>query len=378
MEGRSLARLSGPASVAPCAVKPGQKLVMSRFAWIRRDGSQLVAESSLTAGRVALEDERAHRLLVAVAPGRELDPGVAHGAGLPLEVAVEIASLLVGAGVLREAEDATAEERPPLATWEFHDLLFHARSRPGRADAAFGGSYRFWEVMPPPPAIPRSTPGAALALERPDFDRLEREDPSLTRVQASRRSVRRYGEEPVSLSELGEFLYRVGRVEDYWETRIGGTPWVSAHAPRPYPSGGAEYSLELYPAIQACAGAKPGLYHYAADRHELTLVTPMTDPVRSLLERAAAGIGAPAETMQVVVIIAARFARVAWKYESIAYSLVLKEVGVLLQTMYLAATAMGLAPCAVGTGDSEVFAEASGIPYHEQSSVGELALGSQA
>jgi SagB-type dehydrogenase family enzyme len=68
---------------------------------------------------------------------------------------------------------------------------------------------------------------------------------------------------------------------------------------------------------------------------------------------------------------------VAWKYESIAYELVLKDVGVALQTMYLAATAMGLAPCAIGTGDSDLFAQASGIDFYEESTVGEFALGSR-
>ena len=52
----------------------------------------------------------------------------------------------------------------------------------------------------------------------------------------------------------------------------------------------------------------------------------------------------------VLLILGARFQRVSWKYASIAYSLTLKHVGVLYQTMYLVATAMGLAPCGVGCG----------------------------
>jgi SagB-type dehydrogenase family enzyme len=60
-----------------------------------------------------------------------------------------------------------------------------------------------------------------------------------------------------------------------------------------------------------------------------------------------------------------------------AYALVLKHVGVLCQTMYLVATAMGLAPCALGTGDSDLFAYATGLDYVAESSVGEFALGSR-
>ena len=62
---------------------------------------------------------------------------------------------------------------------------------------------------------------------------------------------------------------------------------------------------------------------------------------------------------------------------SIAYALTLKHVGVVFQTMYLAATAMGLAPCAVGCGDADLFARAAGTDYCAETSVGEFLLGSQ-
>jgi len=43
----------------------------------------------------------------------------------------------------------------------------------------------------------------------------------------------------------------------------------------------------------------------------------------------------------------------------------------------LAATAMGLAPCALGAGNSDLFAWASGIDYYAEGSVGEFLLGSK-
>jgi SagB-type dehydrogenase family enzyme len=53
----------------------------------------------------------------------------------------------------------------------------------------------------------------------------------------------------------------------------------------------------------------------------------------------------------------------------------LKHVGVLYQTMYLTATAMGLAPCAIGGGDADRFAWAAGTDYYAETSVGEFLLG---
>jgi SagB-type dehydrogenase family enzyme len=76
-----------------------------------------------------------------------------------------------------------------------------------------------------------------------------------------------------------------------------------------------------------------------------------------------------------LLVITARFQRVTWKYQSMAYALVLKHVGVLYQTMYLAGTAMGLATCALGGGDSDLFAEAAGLDYYAESSVGEFIIG---
>ena len=44
-------------------------------------------------------------------------------------------------------------------------------------------------------------------------------------------------------------------------------------------------------------------------------------------------MGVPAAP-QILITIAARFGRVSWKYSSIAYWLVLKDAGVLTQTLY--------------------------------------------
>jgi SagB-type dehydrogenase family enzyme len=67
-----------------------------------------------------------------------------------------------------------------------------------------------------------------------------------------------------------------------------------------------------------------------------------------------------------------------WKYDAIGYSLVLKHVGVLYQTIYLVATAMGLAVCGLGGADASDFAAASGLGFYTEGSVGELVIGTPA
>src|SRR5207253_2420051 len=159
-----------------------------------------------------------------------------------------------------------------------------------------------------------------------------------------------YADEPITSAQLGEFLYRVGRVADYWEFPVAaaGKLETSGYAPRPYPGAGAMYELELYCAVNSCTGVGRGLYRYEPQHHRLDRRPGPTADFERLLADAAGASGLDPVRLQVVVIVAARLPRIGWKYESIAYSLTLKDVGVLFATMYLSATAMGLAPCALG------------------------------
>jgi SagB-type dehydrogenase family enzyme len=233
--------------------------------------------------------------------------------------------------------------------------------------------------LEPPPALKDAATGEVFELCRPELDRLRREDPPFAQVQEARRSIREYGNPPISARQLGEFLYRVGRVRECLEREIA-TPHGTVpmeFALRPYPSAGALYELELNLAIQSCTDLIPGLYHYDALAHRLERISGMTPEVELLLRNASAATGVSVECIQVLAIISARFQRIAWKYASLAYDAILKHVGVLYQTMYLAATAMGLAPCGVGSGDSDLFCRAAATDYYTETSVGEFLLGSR-
>ena len=78
---------------------------------------------------------------------------------------------------------------------------------------------------------------------------------------------------------------------------------------------------------------------------------------------------------QILITIAARFNRISWKYSAIAYSLILKDVGVLIEMLYMMATDMGLGGCAIGTSNIDLFAKMTGIDFHIEGPVGQFALG---
>ena len=170
----------------------------------------------------------------------------------------------------------------------------------------------------------------------------------------------------ITRAQLGEFLFRTAAARE----RNG--PRDSAIR-RVYPSGGAAYPLEIYVASRACEYLDAGLYHYRADIHRLHPTGADDNDAQALIAQAAQA-GACASP-QLLILIAARFERVSWKYSSLSYALILKEVGALMQTMYLVATAMGLCACAVGGGDSDLFAKAAGAGYYDEGTVGELLLG---
>jgi SagB-type dehydrogenase family enzyme len=355
--------------------------VLSRFAFTRRLRDEVVLESPLAPARAVLHDDRVAALVHALAQPRRTGELVGRIPGLSTETASDLLALLAAAGMVREVSDngTTVEDTDPaLQCWEFHDLLFHTRSREGRHDGPFGATYYWAGKLAPPPALKPIAAGETIELPRPDLERLQHEDPPFARVVEERCSVREYGAEPITDRQLGEFLYRTVRVKDFREEEVetANGPVGMAYTTRPYPAGGGLYELEVYLAIHACRGLDAGLYHYDPVHHRLSRVAERTPEVGQLLREAAWGTGMKPESVQVLLILAARFPRVSWKYSALAYALILKHVGVVYQTMYLTATAMGLAPCAVGVGNADVFARAAGTDYYAETSVGEFLLGS--
>jgi oxazoline/thiazoline dehydrogenase len=382
--GRRLATLqsTSPSFTVPGApVSPARRYLLSRFAYVRREGNVLVLESPLADARVVIHDSRVTALVSALASPLTAQDLVSRVCDLPVEAISLLLVLLAAAGMFDDS-DSTEEGSGRVFcsrdAWEFHDLLFHARSRRGRCHAPSGATYRLASRMELPPAVKPAPVGELYRLFRPELEKLQAEDPSLSWAMRRRRSIREYGTRPLSAHQLGEFLYRVARIQDEQEVVVHAPQGLipMAIATRPYPSGGALYELEFYAVIAACDGLERGLYYYEPRDHGLIRIHGLSAELGELVRDAADSAGMPEDTVQVLLVLAARFPRISWKYASIAYALILKHVGVVYQTMYMAATAMGLAPCALGCGDSDAFARAAGTDYYDETSVGEFLLGS--
>lgn len=337
---------------------------LSRFAVLRRDGEQLVLESPLARAAIAVHDTDVVAVIhhLAGSAGRPLS------VDLPQIVINELIAELAWYGFVHEAEE---DVRPDLTTeqWSPHELWFHSRSRAGYHDQPFGGTLWAADRHPPLPARREPWSGTAVALPAPSANAPA--GPAFSAVLEARRTVRDVGPDPLSLADLGEFLHWTARIR---QTGVDDTHEVSF---RPSPSGGALHALELYPVVTNVASLAPGMYHYEPFDHVLEPVPASEFATRQLIARAVSAAGGAAAP-HVLMVITARFGRVMWKYQSMAYALILKDLGALMQTMYLVATAMDLAPCALGAGDVDLFAQATGLNQLVEASVGEFMLSTRA
>ena len=352
-------------------------LALSRFAYMRRRANEMVLESPRAGALFKICDPKiAAALALLVTPQqikqfrRQKDfPGL------------QLLALLVDCQILFKIDAAGNGLRPAegddaLVLWDFHDLVFHARSTEGRHANPLGSAYPYADTIAPLPAVRASWPGQKIDLREVSAVPVEAPSPA-AKLLRERHSTRDFdSQRPITLAELARFLDNTARIQSEFKPPLdhgGGGPELSYTA-RPYPSGGASYELELYLAVDICEGLPRGFYHYDAGSHALVPIEVRGNELDALLNGATFAMGVNAAP-QILITIAARFGRVSWKYSSIAYALILKDVGALMQTFYVMAADMGLGGCAIGTTNIELFAKMSGLDFHIEGPVGQFALG---
>jgi len=165
---------------------------------------------------------------------------------------------------------------------------------------------------------------------------------SLDEVLSSRRSVRTFLPEPLSLEELSYLLWAstgITRRERGYEFRTA-------------PSAGALYPVETYVAVNDVEGVAPGIYHYSIRDHRLEQVRKGSLGVE--VARAALDQGMCAKA-PVVFMWTGVFERCRWKYGERAYRYMYLDAGHIAQNLALAAVSLGLGSCQVAaTYDDEV------------------------
>ena len=252
-----------------------QEFQLGRFSYLRRDDGHLVLESPRSLTRIVLLDAAPVMLVLAA---MDAPTTMAHIRSVS-DHAETIAQLLFQEGFLEPMAPPPANnpEAAALQEWSFHDLLFHARSRQGRHRYPYGASYRYEGLREPLPAVTEVPEGiVTVPLPQPDLDSLRHKDPSFVDVVERRRSWRSNGPEPLTLTQLGEFLFRAARVRGRRGTEH------EEISNRPYPGGGADYELEIYLLVNRVNEIERGLYRYDPLEHQLVHVSDWTDLVQAV------------------------------------------------------------------------------------------------
>lgn len=154
---------------------------------------------------------------------------------------------------------------------------------------------------------------------------------SVEQALKSRRSVRSFKPEPITLDELSQLLWAAQGV-------------TGGHY-RTAPSAGALYPLELYVAAGNVEGLDAGVYRYNPESHALSQVR-KGDVLKSL-SRAAywqdhAGAGA------IAIVFSAVYERTTGKYGKQGIRFAHMEAGHAGQNVYLQAEALGLGTVVIG------------------------------
>jgi putative peptide maturation dehydrogenase len=252
-------------------------------------------------------------------------------------------SLAVKDLLIAENSQADTRDRQLRDThWREGSAVFHFFSRWRGVDTRDAekryaelseGTFLDYLGSPPPPVIERVAAEARLALPRPESSPLE--------ALLSRRVTCRNFDLSRSLSfqEFSTVLFRAF-----------GARAVHEYAPgvellkKGVPSAGSLHPTEAYLLVQRVESVAPGLYHYHPVQHALEPLRDL-DPseTEALAYRLVAG-QIYFVTTPVMVIPTVRFRRNFWKYRhhAKAYRATILDIGHLSQTLYLAATELGL------------------------------------
>jgi SagB-type dehydrogenase family enzyme len=162
---------------------------------------------------------------------------------------------------------------------------------------------------------------------------------SLEKILHKRRSVRRYGDLSLDLSEISQLLWAAQGITD-------------PRGLRTTPSAGALYPLEIYLAAGKVDDLRTGIHKYLIRSHELLETAAVNS--RSALMRAALGQRS-LKSAPAVLIVCAVYERMTIKYGERGIRYVHMEAGHAAQNIGLQAVALGLSTVVIGAfHDTEV------------------------
>jgi SagB-type dehydrogenase family enzyme len=195
----------------------------------------------------------------------------------------------------------------------------------------------------PPRFQPMGDAACPLALPEPDVPRLI----NLWETIQMRRSRRTGPAREIPLTKLSTLLTYSLRIQTAAHDAFGEISF------RPTASGGARHPVDAFLAALRVSQVQQGLYQYDPERHELRKLPGSPAAVESLPGLLVPAMGAaPTELPALTIAFACVPARTACKYQDNALLTIAKDVGCLIQQLYLVVQGLDLAGCAINGADA--------------------------
>ncbi len=176
-------------------------------------------------------------------------------------------------------------------------------------------------------------------------------DVSIEEAISSRRSVRSYKDESLSLEKISQLLWSGQGITE------------KDTGKRSAPSAGATYPLELYLVVKDAKELEPGVYHYLPDENSLVKV--FEGDAYSDLKMAALG-QSQVEEAAINLVISALYERTMNHYGERGRRYVHMEAGHVSQNLYLQAQSLNLGTVAIGAFNEKKIKKILKLPENEK------------
>jgi len=206
------------------------------------------------------------------------------------------------------------------------------------------------------PAAVKPRQGEVIAL--PDVREVIKPRLTLAEAIATRRSLRKYADLPISPDELSWLLWATQWVRDH---RSNEKMEITL---RNVPSAGARHPFETFILGNNIEGMEKGLYYYHPINHELVVVTKGEEIAAAIYEGCFRQ--EMLRTAPVVFIWTAIPYRSAWRYGQRSYRYLYLDAGHIGQNLHLAAEAIKGGACMIGAFLDEQMNTVIGVDGEEE------------
>lgn len=184
-------------------------------------------------------------------------------------------------------------------------------------------------------------------IELPSVDKDILVKPNILDCINDRRSVRKYGNEKITLAELSYLL---------WATQGIQTVKDKSSALRTVPSAGCTHPFETYLIINNVENLKCGVYRYLPLEHKLLLIKSLNN-VDDAIDKATPNqpfVQGFVSKSAVVFAWSCIPYRSEYKFNITAHKKILIDIGHVCQNLYIASESLNHGTCAIGIYDQDI------------------------